>query len=738
MKSWVMPVTFDPDSRTFHLTTPSSSYLFRIGPWNRLIHLGWGPRIGVWRGGSAPRSVDRPFSANPDPADRTLSLDTLPQEFPTAGGSDFRRPALRLRHADGAWQAELAYDGHRILPGKPPLSGLPCSYVETFDEADTLEIDLVDSASSLAVTLSYSVYRQRDALVRSVRVRNGGKTNIELLSVQSVSVDFADRNFDLLTLPGAWGRERAIERRSLRSGFQGVESRRGASSHQQHPFLTLLRPGSDERSGEVYGLSLVYSGNFAAGAEVDQFEGTRVQLGINPEGFSWCLEPGAEFQAPEVLMVRSGQGLGGMSRTFHKLLGQRVARGPWRDRDRPVLINTREAASSTFDAGKLLDIADEAARIGIELFVLDDGTSLGDWVSDRQKLPAGLDDLGSRLLDRGLTFGLWFEPEMVSADSDLYRAHPDWGLQVPGRPRSEGRNQLVLDLGRPEVQDHIVEAVSVILKEVPLSYVKWDMNRHHTEAGSAALPPDRQGETNHRFMLGLYSVLERITSRFPAVLFESCSGGGGRFDPGLLFYMPQSWTSDNTDPLGRLEIQYGTSLVYPPASMGAHVSAAPNPLVQRWTPLRTRYDVARTGAFGYELDLTQSPRDEKEEMKRQVAEFKEDRRLLQFGDFYRLLSPFDGPFAAWMSVSDDQRDAVVTFVKALARPTAPQTVLKLAGLNPDQIYTIDGRPGCWSGEELMGWGYRLPDLAGDFASLSLRLRPLEVEPSDSSIRRRAW
>jgi len=726
-----MAITFDPSDKIFHLTTSASSYVFQVGPWGRLLHLGWGPRLARWDGAAALRPTDRAFAPNPEPGQRELSLDTLPQEFPTAGGTDFRYPALRLRHTNGAVQADLSYTAHRILAGKPALSGLPCSYVEIQEEADTLEIDLVDAPSGLTVTLTYTAYRDRDVLVRSVRVRNQGSRPVELLSIQSLSLDFADSAFDLITLPGAWGRERALDRRPLHPGFQGVESRRGASSHQQNPFLALARPGTNETSGEVFGLSLVYSGNFSALAEVDQFASTRVQLGINPQGFTWRLEAGAEFQAPEVLMVRSSQGLGTLSRTFHELLGRRVARGPWRDRERPVLINNWEATYFDFDADRLLALADEAARVGVELFVLDDGwfghrdndkTSLGDWTVDRRKLPAGLDDLGSRLLDRGLTFGLWFEPEMVSVDSALYRAHPDWCLHTVDRTRSEGRNQLVLDLSRRDVQDHLVATLSKVLREAPISYVKWDMNRHQTEAGSALLPADRQGETQHRYMLGLYSVMERITSAFPAVLFESCSGGGGRFDPGILFYMPQAWTSDNTDAISRLEIQYGTSLVYPPSSMGAHVSAVPNHQVNRNTPLRTRYDVARTGAFGYELDLTKLSAEEKDEIEGQIREFKADRRLFQFGDFYRLCSPFEGNETAWMSVSPDKRDAVVTFVRTLSQANAPQTVLKLDGLDPGCTYNIDGRDGQWGGDELMGWGLRLPDLWGDFLSLNLRLR----------------
>jgi alpha-galactosidase len=731
-----MAITFDPLNQSFHLTTgPSagsgSSYVFSVGPQGRLVHQGWGPRLTAWAGAAAPRPVDRAFSPNPGRDDRTVSWDTLPQEFPTAGATDFRSAALRLRHADGSWQAELAYQTHRILPGKPPLAGLPCAYVEVVEEADTLEVDLIDAPTQLTVTLVYTVYRDRDVLVRSARVTNGGKGSVELFAFQSLSVDFGDKDFDLITLPGAWGRERAIDRRPLSSGLQGADSRRGASSHQQHPFLALARPGVTESAGEVYGLSLVYSGNFRALAEVDQFDGVRVQLGINPEGFSWRLGAGETFQAPEVLMVRSSQGLGAMSRTFHGLLGRRVARGPWRDRERPILINNWEATYFDFNAEKLLALAQEASKAGIELFVLDDGwfghrdndkTSLGDWVVDRKKLPAGLDDLGSRLLDKGMTFGLWFEPEMISVDSDLYRAHPDWCLHVAGRPRSEGRNQLVLDMGRPEVQNYLVDAITKVLRDAPISYVKWDMNRHQTEAGSALLPADRQGEAQHRYILGLYSVMDRITSAFPAVLFESCSGGGGRFDPGILFYMPQGWASDNTDAVCRLQIQYGTSLVYPPSSMGAHVSAVPNHQVHRHTPLSTRYEVARTGAFGYELDLTKLSTEDKAEIRRQTERYRSERPLAQFGDFYRLADPFAGNEAAWMSVAADRSQALVTFVRVLAQPNAPQRVLKLAGLDPSRRYAIDGQTGTWGGDELMTWGLRLPDLHGDFASVSLHLR----------------
>jgi len=726
-----MGIVFSPATKSFHIQARDTSLVLQVVRDKYLASRYWGRRLERWNDSSELTFLDRPFVPNPFPDDRTFSLDTLPQEYPAFGNTDFRSPAFQVRQEDGSTVTDLAYQSYRIVEGKPELDGLPSVYAESPAEAQTLEVTLVDAALGLEVILSWTLMVDLDVVTRSVRFRNQGPRPLTLLRALSASFDFEHSRFELLQLSGSWARERHLSQAPLHPGVQGFGSARGASSHQHNPFLALVTPGTDEDTGEVRAMNLVYSGNFLAQAEVDPWGGTRMSLGINPFEFTWNMDPGASFQTPEAVLVYSHDGLGGMSRKFHQTYRTRLCRGAWRDRERPVLINNWEATYFDFNEAKILALAEEARAVGIELLVLDDGwfgrrdddkTSLGDWVVDRRKLPGGLASLAEGIRSRGLQFGLWFEPEMFSPDSDLYRAHPDWCLHTTGRTRSEGRSQLVLDLSRTDVQDHLVAAVSKVLREAPISYVKWDMNRHQTEAGSALLPADRQAETQHRYMLGLYSVMERITSAFPAVLFESCSGGGGRFDPGILFYMPQAWTSDNTDAVERLKIQWGTSLVYPPSSMGAHVSAVPNHQVNRNTPLRTRYDVARTGAFGYELDLTKLPAAEKDEIRHQVAEFKADRKLLQFGTFHRLLSPFEGNQTAWMSVSEDRRDAVVTFVRVLAVPNGPQAVLKLTGLAPGLTYRIDGTEGAWTGEELMGWGLRLPDLWGDYLSANLRLR----------------
>lgn len=531
----------------------------------------------------------------------------------------------------------------------------------------------------------------------------------------------------------AGGNERNVLRRPLTMGLQAVDSKRGSSSHQHNPFMALVRKGADEDQGEVYGFSLVYSGSFLANVEVDQYRTTRVTMGLNPFDFSWLLQPGASFQTPEAVMVYSSEGLGGMSRTYHRLYRTRLARGEYRDQERPVLINNWEATYFDFNADKIESIARKGKELGIELFVLDDGwfgkrdddnSSLGDWFVHREKLPGGLRDLAERVTGLDMRFGLWVEPEMVSEDSDLYRAHPDWCLHVPDRRRSAGRNQLILDYSRDDVCDAIIGMLSEVFTSAPITYVKWDMNRNMTEIGSALLPPERQRETAHRYMLGLYRVLETLVTAFPHILFESCSGGGGRFDPGMLHYMPQTWTSDNTDAVSRLKIQYGTSIVYPVSSIGAHVSAVPNHQVHRTTPLETRGHVAFAGNFGYELDLTAFTEEEDAVVRGQVAYYKEIRPLVQFGDFYRLLSPFEGNETAWMFVSPDRSEAFAAYYKVLAEPNAGYRSIRLKGLNPEADYRIAGLDGAVGGDELMRAGLAVPQelLFGDFQSQVWRIR----------------
>jgi alpha-galactosidase len=731
-----MEIFYNEQQGIFHLQSKDTSYIIQLVN-GYPAHAYWGKRLGQQGDLTGLiRTVERcSFIPNTDPEERSLSLDTLPQEYPQYGSSDFRNPAYQVQLEDGTRITELKYRAHRIFAGKPALEGLPSVYVQEGDDAETLELELVDAYSGLAVLLRYTVFGAFNAVARSVCFCNEGTRPFRLLKALSASVDFQEAGYDWLCLHGSWARERHMERRPVGHGGTVAESRRGSSSHQMNPFAALLRPDAGEDHGEVFGFSLVYSGSFEAKAEVDQFDHTRVSIGIQSFDFAWLLQPGESFRTPEAVMVYSSNGLGDMSRTYHKLYRTRLCRGVHRDRVRPILVNNWEATYFQFNAEKIEAIAEAASKLGIELFVLDDGwfgkrdddtTSLGDWTVDKNKLPQGLGDLARRVNDKGLQFGLWFEPEMISPDSELYRKHPDWCLHVPGRRRTEGRKQLILDLSRQEVREYLFETLSGILSSASISYVKWDMNRNMTEIGSAALSGDRQAETGHRYILGLYELLERLTARFPSILFESCSGGGGRFDPGMLYYMPQTWTSDDTDAIERLKIQYGTSLVYPISTMGAHVSAVPNHQVGRVTPLQTRGDVAMSGNFGYELDLTLFTEEEKTAVRKQVEAYKEIRSLVQQGDFYRLKSPFEGMGneTAWMFVAEDRKEALVFYFQVLAEPNAPLRRLKLKGLNPEWVYRLEGLELSLGGDRLMQAGIHLPVLAHDYASKWWRVRAI--------------
>jgi len=724
-------IAYDATQKVFHLHTPATSYIMQVAGNGTLAHVYWGRRLqsGSWPGMRNEKD-NAPTPARPDLGDRNYSPNTQLQEFPGYGTGDFRHPAYQVRLANGTTVTDLRYIAHRITAGKPRLDGLPATYAESAAEAATLEIELRDQTSGLGVFLSYTVFTQHDAIARSVRFVNDGRAPMRLARAYSASVDFPHARFELLHLSGDWARERELFRRRLAPGLQSIESRRGASGLEHNPFIALLSPGAGEEHGDVYAFSLVYSGSFAAQVEVGQYRTTRVSMGINDFDFEWLLEPGQSFQAPELVMVYSGNGLGAMSRSYHQLYRHRLCRGAFRDQPRPVLINNWEATYFDFDAAKLETIASAGSELGIELFVLDDGwfgkrdsdnSSLGDWVVNRRKLPGGLADLAGRVNRLGMQFGLWFEPEMISADSDLYRAHPDWCLHVPEHARSESRHQLVLDLSRKDVCTHVLEAVSAVLRSAPIRYVKWDMNRNMTEIGSALLPATRQRETAHRYMLGLYGILETLTSRFPQVLFESCASGGGRFDPGMLYYMPQTWTSDNSDAVSRLKIQYATSLVYPASSMGSHVSAVPNHQVGRVTPLRTRGNVAMSGNFGYELDLSRLGQEEKIEVKRQVAQYKALRRLIQFGDFHRLRNPFEGNDTAWMFVAPDRSEAFVVYVQVLAEANAPLGWLPLRGLDPAARYRCAEDGKTYGGDQLMYAGLLLPAINADFHSIAWHL-----------------
>ncbi len=708
-----MSVFYHEKSQTFHLTNGRISYLMKVLPNGTLGQLYFGRAIRDREDfDHLLEFASRPMSSCVFEGNPCFSLEHCRQEYPSHGSTDFRRPAVELRQPNGSRITSFVYHSHTVAPGKPALDGLPATYCEQDSEAETLTIRLRDELLNVSAYLNYTLFAGHPALARSARIVNEGGLELHLTHAMSLSLDLPDREYELLHFSGAWGRERHLKVRRLEQGVQSVESLRGHSSHNHNPFVMLRRPGTDEDQGEVLGFSLVYSGNFLAQAEVDTWDTTRITLGINPFGFDWKLEPGEGFQTPEAVAVYSHQGMGAMSRTFHTLYRSRLARGEWRDRPRPILINNWEATYFNFDEDKLVSIAQAAKRDGVELFVLDDGwfgarrsdrAGLGDWIANPELLPQGIPGLAERIEALGMRFGLWFEPEMVNRDSDLYRAHPDWLLQTPGRTPSHGRNQFVLDFSRPEVVDRVHAMMADILSGAKVSYVKWDMNRSITEAYSTALPPDRQGEVFHRYILGVYDLYERLTSAFPHVLFESCASGGGRFDPGMLYYAPQAWTSDDSDAAERLKIQYGTSFCYPVVSMGAHVSAVPNHQVNRATPLSTRANVAYFGTFGYELDLNRLTSEEREQVRAQIAFMKEHRDVIQFGDFYRLLSPFQGNYTAWMAVSPDRRTALVGWYKTLNEVNGPFRRLRLRGLDPALCYTVDGTSAHY-GDELMEVG----------------------------------
>lgn len=720
-------VVVDEKQGAFFLHSGGATYAVAVSDHGFLHHGYWGPPLAAQDLASVFPVRGRAFSPNPIPGDGNFSLDTVPLEYPAYGRSDYGLPAIEILHPPtGSRILDLRYDGHRVLKGKPSLEDLPACRVSAPAEAETLVITLRDSAVRAAVELSYTAFAGHPVMARSARILNEGDSSLVLRRALSCSIDFSPQfsGFHFVHLHGAWARETQIASHRLHPGLQSLESRRGASSHAHNPFFALTEMGAHEEYGAAYGFSLVYSGNFLAAAEVGPYGRVRAQIGLNPFDFSWTLDPGEAFQTPEAVLAFSREGLGGLSRAFHRVFRRHLIPEPWRDRERPVLLNNWEATYFDFDADRIESLAKEAAGLGVELFVLDDGwfgrredetSSLGDWTANPRKLPRGLADLVRRVRQHGIEFGLWMEPEMVSPDSDLYRAHPDWCLHVPTHSRSLGRNQLVLDLSRPEVRKALFERISEVLRSAPISYVKWDMNRNMTEIGSAAGGPERQQETAHRYMLGLYALLKELMEEFPEILFEGCSGGGGRFDPGMLHYMPQIWTSDNSDAVARLQIQYGASVVYPFSALSAHVSTVPNHQVGRYTPLKTRGDVAFTGSFGYELDTSTMTEEQRKQTRSQIIRYKNLRRLLITGDLFRLRSPFEGNEAAWIVVSPDRREALATHVNVLAEANPSPIKLRLRGLKSDGAYRVNGKE-ILQGDFLMQAGISVPEPTGDFIS----------------------
>ncbi len=687
--------------RSFHLTNDHVSYIFRVMENEQLEHLYYGSRIHdrasfLYLHEETMRSQ---MSINsPEPS--ILSMQYTKQEMPVYGTGDYRAPALCIRRANGSRISDFKYQGYEIIGGKPDILPLPSTYVEEKDEADTLKIHLYEAVSETELILSYTLFRHLPVITRNVTIVQKGDENISLEQAMSMSVEWNDMEFDMVTLSGGWARERYVKRQSLEMGIRSIESLNGTCSGAEHnPFVALARMDATESVGEVYGFNFVYSGNFLAQTEVSTFDMTRFSMGINPQNFDWTLKKDESFTTPEVVMVYSREGFGGMSRTFHKLYREHLMNRHWKNKVRPILLNNWEATYFDFDEDKLLAIAKKAKEVGVELFVLDDGwfgardddrRGLGDWFVNLKKLPSGIDGLSRKIEKLGLQFGLWVELEMVNKDSDLYRAHPDWIISDDGHFQSHARHQYVLDYSKDEVVEAIYEMVSKLLRESRISYIKWDMNRYMTEPYS--------GEVMHRYILGLYRLYARLTEEFPHVLFESCASGGARFDAGLMYFAPQTWTSDDTDANERRKIQYGTSFVYPLVTMGSHVSAVPNHQLYRRTPLDSRANIAYFGTFGYELDLNLLTEEEIEIVRRQVEFMKANRALIQTdGELYRLISPFpnvnahrsaSGNDMAWMVVSKDKKHAIAAYYQSLNKVNASWLRLRLQGLDSECCYRV--------------------------------------------------
>lgn len=725
-----MSIVYHEKTKTFHLYNSSMSYIMTVMKNGHLGQLYCGKRIHDKEDFSYLfETCERSMGSYVYDTDRLFSLDYLKQEFPVYGTTDYHHPAVEIVQENGSRISDFQYQSFSICKGKPRLEGLPATYTEEDTESTTLKVILKDALTGIRVELLYTVFEWCSALARSVRLVNESSKAVHISRLMSMCLDLPDFEYEWLQLSGCWARERHVKVRKLEYGITAVESMRGHSSHEHNPFLALKRPSADEKQGEVFGFSFVYSGNFLMQAEVDAHDVTRILVGIHPDCFDWKLGPNESFQAPEAIMVYTDQGLNGMSQIYHNLYQKRLARGYWRDKVRPILINNWEATYFNFTEDRLVSIAKKAKECGVELFVLDDGwfgqrnddhAGLGDWVANPKRLANGITGLANRIEELGMKFGLWFEPEMVNKDSDLYRAHPDWILSTSGRHESQGRYQYVLDFSRKEVVDCIYGMMAKILSDAKVSYIKWDMNRSMTECYSKALPADRQGEVFHRYILGVYDLYERLTKEFPHVLFESCASGGGRFDPGMLYYAPQGWASDNSDAASRMEIQYGTSFCYPISSIGSHVSAVPNHQVFRNTPLHTRANVAYFGTFGYELDLNRLSEEEITQVKEQIAFMKQYREVLQFGTFYRLLSPFEGNVTAWMSVSKDKKTAIVGYYRMLNVVNASYTRLRLEGLDPDMCYynTLNNTQNY--GDELMYLGLVTTDSTAGYAPESAK------------------
>ena len=720
-----MSVTFNEEKKIFRLDTEKSTYVMGVSPEGFLGHIYYGDRLFMEADNYLLRMEEPPYTPSVNKREKSAFLDFFPMEYPTGGIGDYRESCLNIRNAAGNMGCELHYTGHEIYKGKKGLKGLPASFA-TEDEAETLEITLKDADLDLEVVFSYTAFEKENVITRSVRVQNQGKEDLRIEKILSACLDMDNENFSMLSLHGTWARERHIQTGELHYGKQVISSARGESSHQEHPFIALVTNGTEQENGKVYAMHFVYSGNFMAEIELCQFDNLRMTMGINPEEFSWLLTPGEEFQAPEVVIVYSGNGLGAMTRSYHDFYRNHLIRSKFKYEKRPILINNWEATYFDFNTDKLLDIAREAKKCGIEMLVMDDGwfgkrnsdnCSLGDWKVNEEKITGGLKHLVDEVNKIGLQFGIWFEPEMISPDSDLYRAHPDWAIQIQGREATQSRNQYVLDFSRPEVRDYAYECVASVLRSANIAYVKWDMNRQLSDLGSSYLPKERQQELFHRYVLGVYELQERLVTEFPDLLLENCSGGGARFDPGMLYYSPQIWCSDNTDAVERLMIQEGSALIYPLSVIGAHVSDCPNHSVGRVTPFETRGHVALAGTFGYELDITKIPEEDRALIPEQTATYNKYRHLIQQGEYYRIASYRENhKYDCWALSSQDKKEVLVTYVQVLGVPNSHSRKVFLRGFDPKVTYRLEGTEETYTGEMLMKGGFLMKDFWGDFKS----------------------
>jgi len=729
----IINIFYNEKDKAFKLRANNTDYMMKVCEEGYLAHVYYGNKVPDEDLTYLLRLDESPFTPATNDRDRASFMDTLPFEYPCFGVGDYRESAFKIMDANGMSTCDLRYVSHKMYEGKPKLEGLPATFATEESGCSTLEITMYDKYADIEVVLIYTAFDKLDVITRSAVITNKSEKPFKITRALSACVDFDTDKMDMITLNGSWARERAVERCRLHHAKQLVDSCKGESSHQNNPFVALCDNNADEDKGEVFGFNFVYSGNFYAQAEVTQHKKTRFLMGINPLDFEWLLEKGESFTCPEVVMVHSDEGIGKMSRTFHDLYRNNLIRGEYKDKRRPILINNWEATYFNFDTDKLIDIAREASKLGIEMLVMDDGwfghrdsdnSSLGDWFVYEKKLKGGLKCLVDEVNKLGMKFGIWFEPEMISPDSELYKAHPDWAIQIQGRPLTLCREQYVLDYSRKEVRDHVYGMMKKILDSANIEYIKWDMNRQLTEVGSTTLPAERQRELWHRYVLGVYDLMDRLTTDYPHILLENCSGGGARFDPGMLYYSPQIWCSDDTDAIERLKIQHGTSMCYPCSAMGAHVSDCPNHTVGRNTPFKTRGHVAMVGTFGYELDVTRIPQEDRDAIPAQIEEFNKFNKLVRTGDHYRIGNMFeDNTWDAWEFVAKDKSEALFEFVQVLGRPNERSRRIKLKGLEADAYYYEENEPDKKiSGAALMNAGINIAKmwngdgLYGDFCS----------------------